>query len=337
MFSTPTKPKFEWTDDIKDLKDGEIEELIIHCRSATASFEAELSDRSQSPTDSTVQNHSALLLSKANNINDSGLSMKQECQLKTMLSSSTDSETNSRNEVIAARRFLWLVATVVGWSYAVLLLYALGKNKIQKLSEHERVALIKYVKENHKSLHCFKLEEIAISENLHQSFIALVVPKRNCQKRKRNDDPVHSENPDARLLKELGNSSEQMCLLLLLSSLGGYDIPKSILVRGCSSRLRWDDTGEVKKITAVDAGLDPDIFAFLSNDAALDRALQALVSCSLLESHTLPDGQSTLTIKPHSLRLVTQQISQRERDKYSIQAWVLACQAFYRGQSLEPL
>ncbi len=152
-------------------------------------------------------------------------------------------------------------------------------------------------------------------------------PKRNCQKRKRNDDPVHSENPDARLLKKLGNSSEEMCLLLLLSSLGSYNIPKSILVHGCSPRLRWDDTGEVKKITAVDADLDSDIFAFLSNDAALDRTLQALVSCSLLELHTLPDGQPALTIKPHSLRLVTQQISQRERDIYRIQAWVLSCQS----------
>ncbi len=80
-FSTPTKPKFEWIDDIKDLKDEEIEKLIIHCRSVTASFEAEISHRSQPQTDSIVQSYSALLLSKANNINDSGLFMNQECQL----------------------------------------------------------------------------------------------------------------------------------------------------------------------------------------------------------------------------------------------------------------
>ncbi len=144
-------------------------------------------------------------------------------------------------------------------------------------------------------------------------------------------------DPESKLLKELSDSPEVMSLLLLLFSLGGYNIPKSMLVRGCSPRLRWDDTGEVKKITAVDAGLEPDICTFLSNNARLDRALQALALRSFLVSHTLTEGQPTYTLEPHSLRFVTQHISQNQRDKFSTQAWVLACQAFSSGQSLEPL
>ena len=138
-------------------------------------------------------------------------------------------------------------------------------------------------------------------------------------------------------LKEFDNYPEIDSLLLLLSFLGGSNVPKAILLRGCTPRQRWDDFGDVKVITAVEAGLDPSIFAFLSDSTALDQAIQALVSRSLLNLKEPEAGHPTLTLDSHLLGCVTLHLSQTERDKYSVQAWVLACQAFFRGLALEPL
>jgi hypothetical protein len=44
-FSTPTNPRFQWFDSLKDLIDEELDEIAIYYRSATAAIFTELSDR----------------------------------------------------------------------------------------------------------------------------------------------------------------------------------------------------------------------------------------------------------------------------------------------------
>ncbi len=109
-----------------------------------------------------------MLSRQAATINGVGLSKDHEDQSRLSYLSSTFWEQTSRNEVIAAREFLWLVATVIDWSHALLLLLTLGKSKVQKLSEYERVILIKYLKEHRISLECSEFKEKATAENLGQ-------------------------------------------------------------------------------------------------------------------------------------------------------------------------
>ena len=123
-------------------------------------------------------------------------------------------------------------------------------------------------------------------------------------------------------------------LLLIFSFLGGPNVPKTILIRGRSPRRRWDESGEIKETTAVEAGLDPDLFAFLSNELALNQAINILASHSPLEVNTHTDNQQTFTLDPHLLRNITQQLPQAEKAKWSPQACVLTCQALFRGRSL---
>lgn len=75
-----------------------------------------------------------------------------------------------------ARQYLWLISRVVGWSYALLILCALGKHRIQRLDEDQRVKLIKYINKRRSSLFCPKLEDPATQCNLHQ--IRMSLPRK---------------------------------------------------------------------------------------------------------------------------------------------------------------
>lgn len=44
-FGTSTNPRFQWFDSLKGLADEELDEIAVHCRSATAAIFTELSDR----------------------------------------------------------------------------------------------------------------------------------------------------------------------------------------------------------------------------------------------------------------------------------------------------
>jgi hypothetical protein len=71
-------------------------------------------------------------------------------------------------------------------------------------------------------------------------------------------------------LRELSNALGIISLLLFFSFLGYFNISKIILIRGYFSRPRWDDGGEIKKITIIKIDFDLDFFTFFSNEAALD-------------------------------------------------------------------
>ncbi len=73
-----------------------------------------------------------------------------------------------RNESKAAGQYLRLVSIAVGWSYALLILCALKKWRLQNLDENQRVKILRYVFKKRGSLFCFRLEDKAVQCDLHQ-------------------------------------------------------------------------------------------------------------------------------------------------------------------------
>jgi len=168
-FGTPTNPSFQWYDSFKDLADEELEEIVIHCRSATAAFFTELSDRRKPWKDRTLEDFHDMLLENAIRINRRGLTDEHEGYLKNLypfLADPGDAQIE-RNETKVARQYLWLVSRVIGWSYALLILCALGKHRLQKLDEDRRVKLVKYITQHRDSLFCPKLADKAFRCKLH--------------------------------------------------------------------------------------------------------------------------------------------------------------------------
>ncbi len=166
-FGTPTTPEFQWFDSFKGLTEEELDEIVIHCRSATAASFAELSDRRDPWEDRTLEGYYDGLLNTANQIKRRGLTREEELdskELHTYLAGPDD----ARNEIKMVRKFLWLVSRVIGWSYALLLHCTLGKHKLQKLDEDRRVKLVKYIIRHRDSLFCPKLEDQATRCNFHQ-------------------------------------------------------------------------------------------------------------------------------------------------------------------------
>lgn len=136
-------------------------------------------------------------------------------------------------------------------------------------------------------------------------------------------------------LKSLSARSSGTVSLLLLLPFLGTDIPKVLLDRGCSPRRRWSDDCELGEITPIQAGLDPGLVLFLSNKTALSKAIQTLLSLSLLGSEKTGNDQEIFTFN-HKLRnSIIKLLPQSERDFWSIQATALFCHAFYRSQKWE--
>ena len=180
ILSTPTNPKFQWFDSFKDLTDKELNEVAVHCRSATAALFTELSDRRHPWKDQKLEDYQDMLLKNANQIKEEGLNNEHELYLDrlcTFLADPDDAQTE-RIEIKMVRQYLWLVSRVIGWSYVLLILYTLGKDKLQKLDEDQRIKLVKHIVQNRDSLSCPRLEEKAIYCNLCQ--IRMTLPLLHC-------------------------------------------------------------------------------------------------------------------------------------------------------------
>ena len=175
VLSTPTNPKLQWLDGFKDLTDKELDEIVIHCRTALAALFTELSDRRNPQKDQTLENYQDTLLKNVNQINEKGLTNRRErylTKLCTFLGDPNDAQ-NERKDIKMIREYLWFVSSVVGWSYALLILYTLGKDELRKLNEDRRVKLVKHIFQNRDSLCCPRLEEKATHENLFHIRVTL--------------------------------------------------------------------------------------------------------------------------------------------------------------------
>lgn len=170
VFSTSNKPRFRWFDDLDALTDEELNEIIIHSRSATAAFSAELSDRCKPWRDEKSIRYYNMLWTTVDQINQTGFTYQHETRIQGSYSLLADSETGetARSETKLARQFLWLISRVTCWAHALLILCALGRHAIQKMDDDQRAKLIQFIAQNHKPLFCRKLQEKAIQHNLHQ-------------------------------------------------------------------------------------------------------------------------------------------------------------------------
>ena len=169
-FGTSANRSFRWFDNFKNLTTEDLDEIIIQCRSATAAFLAELVDRRRPWTDRALENYYVTLQQNAKRINNKGLTEKHKLQLDGVYTTLADpGDTQSeRSEKKVARHFLWLISRVIDWSYALLILCALGKNKVEKLDEDQRVKIIKFIFQRRESLFCPRLEKMSETCKLDQ-------------------------------------------------------------------------------------------------------------------------------------------------------------------------
>lgn len=165
--TTPTQPEFNWLDSFESLEGEEIEGVILILRGALAAFSAELSDRREPSTDRALEDYKKKLQKIAKQINKQGLTETHKGDLDSLKISlaqagSAQVEREESQPSKAGRQDLWLISNVIGWPYALLIFCALGKHKVERINEVQRVKLLKYVAGHRKLLFCRILEARAV-------------------------------------------------------------------------------------------------------------------------------------------------------------------------------
>ena len=164
-FATATSPGFQWLDGFNSLGDKEIEDVIILLRGVIAVCFAELTDRRKPWNDTSLQDCYDMLQETAELINNDENHELDLDNVHQYLAGPSDAQ-KERSEIKAARQYLRLVSIAVGWSYALLILCALGKWRLQNLDDDQRVKILRYVFKKRGSLFCSRLEDKA--RDLHQ-------------------------------------------------------------------------------------------------------------------------------------------------------------------------
>ena len=177
--ATPDHPEVNWLDSSEGLEELEIEGIILILRGALAAFSAELSDRRQPWTDEALEDYKGKLQETAKQINEHRLTKQHELHLDNSRSSlsqagSAQIEGKESNQSKAGRQYLWLISNLIGWPYVLLIICALGKHKIERIDEDQRVKLLKYIAEHRESLFCRKLEDRAIQCQFQEKCMNLI-------------------------------------------------------------------------------------------------------------------------------------------------------------------
>ena len=112
----------------------------------------------------------ATICESAETINSIGVSEIQEKHLNTfdLYLTGRKNAPEERKQFKTARQYLWLVSRELGWPFALLILCALGRWRLQNLFDEQRAKILKYVAHNSSSLRCPRLKEKAIQCNLQQ-------------------------------------------------------------------------------------------------------------------------------------------------------------------------
>lgn len=158
-------PGIQWFNGLSDLPDETLHAVAIYYRLATTAFFTEILDRRSPRNNPRLDRYYSLLRENAEHINKSGFTKlhlsSMECVYEQL------SNSGGRYDERLARQYLWLVSHILGWSYALLILVSLGKSKIQKLDDDQRVKILRYLSNYRLLLSCRKLEDKAIQCNLH--------------------------------------------------------------------------------------------------------------------------------------------------------------------------
>ena len=165
--TTPTHPEFHWLDSFESLEGEEIEGVILILRGALAAFSAELCDRREPSTDRALEGYKKKLRQIAKQINKQGLTETHEGDLDSLKISlaqagSAQVERDESQPSKAGRQYLRFISKVIGWPYALLVFCALGKHKVERINEVQRVKLLKYIAEHRNLLVCRILEDRAV-------------------------------------------------------------------------------------------------------------------------------------------------------------------------------
>ena len=178
-FATPTHPELRWSDSFEGLEEEEIEELVNNLRVALAAFSAELTDRRKPETDRKFEKYKQKLQETAKQINEQGLTKAHEehlGSLKLILAQagSAQGERKESKNSKAGRQYLWLISNVIGWPYVLLFFCALGKHKVERINEDQRVKLLKYIVNRRESLFCRRLEDRTIQFRSQEERMSLI-------------------------------------------------------------------------------------------------------------------------------------------------------------------
>ena len=166
--TSPNYPKFSWSDDLKSLGDGEIEEFTIILRGALSAFSAELADRFKPRKDQEFEHLKNLLQEAAQQINEQGLNATHERYLESLSPLLIQTEDNKvflktdahQMREKSMRQYFRIVSKVVDRPYVLLIICALGKHRIMFLREYHRIKLVKYIAQNQETLFCRRLQDL---------------------------------------------------------------------------------------------------------------------------------------------------------------------------------
>jgi hypothetical protein len=185
-FSTPKKPKFPWTDTFEDVENAELMQLIIECRGALHSLEAELAARQNPRVDTKLEDCYARLQEKARTIKHMGaLSNMDRASLEEAgtflealrsgyIDSSQTRETRKGGAIY--EQLLWLISRVAGPAYALLLICSVTRRTVERLNSFQSTILVKRMARYYNSLSNRALEEKANEFGLCKTNISLPDP-----------------------------------------------------------------------------------------------------------------------------------------------------------------
>ena len=171
---TPTHPECNWLDSFESLKEEEIEGILLILRGALAAFSAELTDRRMPWPDHELQNYKKKLQETARQINEQELTRTHKANLDS-LTGYAQHERKESKQSKAGKQYLWLISNVIGWPYVLLIICALGKHKIERIGDNQRVKLLKYIVKHRESLFCRRLEDRAVQYQFQEHDINVIL------------------------------------------------------------------------------------------------------------------------------------------------------------------
>ncbi|KAL9125160.1 MAG: hypothetical protein Q9217_005592 [Psora testacea] len=192
-FSTPKEVKLTWTDTFERVEKAELEKLIVECRYALHSLEAELEAREAPKEDTKLGNCFAKLQERVWNINNQGVLSTMDIRsleeagifLGSLRSGYINSSQirSSRKDGQIYKQLLWLISRVVGPIYALLLVYSVIRTDVERLNSIQRVSLVRYM-----ARHCDLLSSRVLEEKGYELGLCKTNPsllERTSGKRKR--------------------------------------------------------------------------------------------------------------------------------------------------------
>ena len=93
--------------------------------------------------------------------------------------------------------------------------------------------------------------------------------------------------------------SSSSSLLLLLYSLGCIKISEYILFRGLLSQSRWNDKGQLCKISLLDTDLDQQYVQLFSIRTELEQAIKSCIQDDMIIADKLEDDSSIYSLAPN--------------------------------------